>query len=541
MRHPSPQPRLASSRNTTTTTSRFIGVGLVSMMRTRKRTRRRPLRLTTTNAALLLLLLCTAILSSLCGMVSAFAPSLTTTTTTTRSPPFQRQTATTTAPPTPSSFARVALARKSQSAPFAAASSSPTALAVWWFGGSPEEEVTTATDDADSCELVAVRIERTSPNSRRIFGEIVAETALQDVWTILTDYNRLATHVPNLVESRVTRVATPNDRPGSGTYRCRLFQKGAQKIVGFEFGASVTMDMVESILAPAASSSPSRKIGFTCADSFFFSEFDGEWLATEQQNPVTGATETLLSYTVDVRPKGPVPVAALEWRIREDVPTNLRAVKAAALLRSANVNDYGAVTAPNGVSANGGATTTTADMNGASSPSISSRSRKTTAAATSSPDTTLTAYVEDATQNTSTTTSTTSKKNGTAASVPATIASLSWNTMTPRQRQDALKAKTAQRVAQRNTANYGGTTPQQQQQPPQGQARRKPLTQKLPRTPYGGISEAARAATPPPRRKQSRKKVSSSSSSQQTSPATALSKFKVDWDDNETLGAYLNK
>ena len=49
-------------------------------------------------------------------------------------------------------------------------------------------------------------------------------------------------------------------------------------------------------------------------------------------NAVTGTIETVLSYVVDVRPKGPVPVAALEWRIREDVPTNLRAVKSAALL-----------------------------------------------------------------------------------------------------------------------------------------------------------------------------------------------------------------
>ena len=31
-----------------------------------------------------------------------------------------------------------------------------------------------------------------------------------------------------------------------------------------------------------------------------------------------------------IRPRGPVPVAALEWRIREDVPTNLLAVRAAA-------------------------------------------------------------------------------------------------------------------------------------------------------------------------------------------------------------------
>ena len=39
---------------------------------------------------------------------------------------------------------------------------------------------------------------------------------------------------------------------------------------------------------------------------------------------------SVLTYDVLVRPKGPVPVFALEWRIREDVPTNLVAVKAAA-------------------------------------------------------------------------------------------------------------------------------------------------------------------------------------------------------------------
>ena len=33
---------------------------------------------------------------------------------------------------------------------------------------------------------------------------------------------------------------------------------------------------------------------------------------------------------VFIRPNGPVPVLPLEWRIKEDVPTNLNAVKAAA-------------------------------------------------------------------------------------------------------------------------------------------------------------------------------------------------------------------
>ena len=39
-------------------------------------------------------------------------------------------------------------------------------------------------------------------------------------------------------------------------------------------------------------------------------------------------------YVVDFIPRGPVPVAALEWRIKEDVPTNMKAVKATATDRS---------------------------------------------------------------------------------------------------------------------------------------------------------------------------------------------------------------
>ena len=78
-------------------------------------------------------------------------------------------------------------------------------------------------------------------NSRRISGEIYVDRELRDVWAILTDYDYLSTHVPNLVESY--RVDEVGRMKGPG--RCRLYQKGAQKIAGFEFGASVTMDMEE--------------------------------------------------------------------------------------------------------------------------------------------------------------------------------------------------------------------------------------------------------------------------------------------------------
>jgi len=207
-------------------------------------------------------------------------------------------------------------------------SSSSTQLGVFWFGGSNSEA--SATSDEESCELVEVRIDRTSPNSRRIGGEITVPKPVDDVWAILTDYDNLATHVPNLVESR--RINDPTSRtwnnvggskgePGDGAYRCRLYQKGAQKIIGFQFGASVTMDMTEQIMAQTSSNdnnNSERKILFKCVDSQFFSEFDGEWSVQGSIDPLTEEEVTTMKYVVDVRPKGPVPVAALEWRIRED-------------------------------------------------------------------------------------------------------------------------------------------------------------------------------------------------------------------------------
>ena len=199
----------------------------------------------------------------------------------------------------------------------------------WWFGGTPSASEISTT--GEECELVAVRIEKTSSNSRRIAGEIVVDASLMDVWSILTDYDNLSTHVPNLVASKRISGA-PTGNAGDGSYECRLYQRGAQRIIGFEFGADVTMDMTEAIvvagktgpitqsheldakLSPAPVSSSSmfpeeRRINFKCVDSQFFSVFDGTWRVVQMpDNPFTGEAETTVSYTVDVRPKGPVPV-----------------------------------------------------------------------------------------------------------------------------------------------------------------------------------------------------------------------------------------
>lgn len=64
-----------------------------------------------------------------------------------------------------------------------------------------------------------VNIEAPSSNSRRISSSIVVNRPVADVWRILTDYDNLATYVPNLTQSK-TLPKGPND-PVKGV---RLFQ-----------------------------------------------------------------------------------------------------------------------------------------------------------------------------------------------------------------------------------------------------------------------------------------------------------------------------
>lgn len=94
-------------------------------------------------------------------------------------------------------------------------------------------------DDASSQQEsnVNVSIEAPTFNSRKITANIIINSSMDNVWSILTDYNNLATHVPNLVQSYL--IPVPEDKQ-----KLRLFQEGAQKIIGFDFRASLIMDML---------------------------------------------------------------------------------------------------------------------------------------------------------------------------------------------------------------------------------------------------------------------------------------------------------
>lgn len=173
-----------------------------------------------------------------------------------------------------------------------------------------------------------VVIESPGINTRKITASIIVDGGIEEIWSILTDYNKLSTHVPNLVKSYTV--------PTSGRY-VRLFQEGSQKIIGFDFRASLLMDMLEEE-EDENTSLKERILSFKLVESQMFSSFDGTWTVKYHSrvrtfNKVLQAYSyqyrSKLTYSVFVRPKGPVPVVALEWRIREDIPVNLVGIKTA--------------------------------------------------------------------------------------------------------------------------------------------------------------------------------------------------------------------
>lgn len=156
---------------------------------------------------------------------------------------------------------------------------------------------------------VQVKIQSPRRNQRIICASNLIQAPMSMVWELLSDYGHLADHIPNLVMSRL------RTHPSGGI---RLEQCGAQKILGFEFRASLTMDMTE--INP--SNTDWRAIDFKLVNSTDFKEFHGSWRMER-----VDTTRTALFYTVSIVPKGLVPVRAIEWRISEDVPENLDAVR----------------------------------------------------------------------------------------------------------------------------------------------------------------------------------------------------------------------
>ncbi|KAL5754182.1 hypothetical protein ACOSP7_022402 [Xanthoceras sorbifolium] len=167
-------------------------------------------------------------------------------------------------------------------------------------------------EDDNEKRKVHCEVDVISWRERRIKAEIWVQADIDSVWNALTDYERLADFIPNLVCSG--RIPCPH--PG----RIWLEQRGLQRALYWHIEARVVLDLQEF-----QNSVNDRELHFSMVDGDF-KKFEGKWSIKSGPSFAT----TTLSYEVNVIPRFNFPAIFLERIIRSDLPVNLRALASRA-------------------------------------------------------------------------------------------------------------------------------------------------------------------------------------------------------------------
>ncbi|KKJ00583.1 hypothetical protein PROH_11415 [Prochlorothrix hollandica PCC 9006 = CALU 1027] len=168
----------------------------------------------------------------------------------------------------------------------------------------------------DLLSQVAIRTEALEGRRRRLEAEIWIPCGVDRVWEVLTDYEGLATFIPNLTSSRIL------EQEGD---RVRLEQVGAERFWKLTFSAKVVLDMVTD--RPQA-------IHFTMVQGDF-KEMAGSWLLAPQVQE--GQAGTRLSYHLTIHPKRTMPVKLVECHLSVGLPRNLVAIYQEVMRRKAEL------------------------------------------------------------------------------------------------------------------------------------------------------------------------------------------------------------
>lgn len=162
-------------------------------------------------------------------------------------------------------------------------------------------------DDLSTVNGVEVSAEPLSRRERRISASIWLPQSVEQIWTILTDYDHLADFIPNLDQSR--KLETPDAQT------TRIEQIGAECFLTLKFCARVVLDMVESF---------PHRIDFHMVEGDFRS-FAGSWQL--QPETCSGMVGTRLRYVLDVEPARLMPIALIERHLQKNLTVNLLAIR----------------------------------------------------------------------------------------------------------------------------------------------------------------------------------------------------------------------
>ena len=160
----------------------------------------------------------------------------------------------------------------------------------------------------DSCnsEQVTISTEKLPSRQRKILATIAIPQPLEQVWQIITDYDRLSDFIPNLTVSQQV------EHPTGGI---RLEQIGAQCFLNIKFCARVLLDMQEQF---------PREVSFSMVEGDF-KKFMGAWRLQPAQ--VGEQLGTLLSYELVVQPPLAMPAALIERHLCHNLKQNLLAIQ----------------------------------------------------------------------------------------------------------------------------------------------------------------------------------------------------------------------
>ncbi|KAI3511338.1 hypothetical protein L1887_18489 [Cichorium endivia] len=174
-------------------------------------------------------------------------------------------------------------------------------------GGINAEEVVLY-EEGGRIRKVKCEVEVISWRERRVKSEVQVDADVDSVWNALTDYERLADFIPNLIFS----ARIPCVHPG----RIWLEQRGLQRALYWHIEARVVLDLQEF-----PNSANGHELHFSMVDGDF-KKFDGKWSV----KPGKRSSNAILSYEVNVIPNFNLPAIFMERIIRSDLPINLQAL-----------------------------------------------------------------------------------------------------------------------------------------------------------------------------------------------------------------------
>ncbi|NET10959.1 MAG: cyclase, partial [Symploca sp. SIO2B6] len=115
-----------------------------------------------------------------------------------------------------------------------------------------------AINEMSEMEAIEVLTEKLDGRQRKITATIEIPHSVEQIWSILTDYERLADFIPSLKQSKQI------EHPDQGI---RIEQIGSESLLKLKFCARVVLDMIESF---------PHTVGFEMVEGDF-KAFSGEW------------------------------------------------------------------------------------------------------------------------------------------------------------------------------------------------------------------------------------------------------------------------